>query len=172
MVLDHEAMWIKFEGRHRFAIKIYPGGLNALTGLPMKETPATRARRQMHRATDQQIQDYVVVPEQKWLDGIATDNGIVRQFVATSMDKGHTVEAQVTGEEVVGGLQFEIVPLKPLKPLMIIVATLTGQRHTIYPDPRATVEDLKALIMQVTGTPLDQQRIIFAGKQLEDGKND
>jgi hypothetical protein len=51
-----------------------------------------------------------VVPEQPWLDGIACGEGDIKQFVATRMGKGYTVEAQVTGQEFHGGLQFEVTP--------------------------------------------------------------
>lgn len=56
------------------------------------------------------IQDYLVVPDQPWIDGIATSAGKVRQFVAMPIGTGYSVEAQMTGEEVTGGIQFEVIP--------------------------------------------------------------
>jgi hypothetical protein len=58
------------------------------------------------------IQDYVVAPKQLRLDGTASADGTVRQFVAMPLGQGYTLEAQITGEEVVSGLQFGITPSK------------------------------------------------------------
>ena len=53
-------------------------------------------------------QDYVVIPEQRWLDGINSGDGIVSQFVAMPLGKGYTIEAQITDEEKFGGFQLAI----------------------------------------------------------------
>ncbi|MCA9977967.1 MAG: hypothetical protein KC413_19535, partial [Anaerolineales bacterium] len=50
-----------------------------------------------------------------WLDGINAGDGFIRQFVAMPLGMGYTVEAQITGEEVFGGIQiivYEPVPGK------------------------------------------------------------
>lgn len=57
-------------------------------------------------------QNYIVRPRQHWLDGIATSNGKVSQFVVDSVGSGYSVEAQVTGIDSIAGLQFEIIPQK------------------------------------------------------------
>jgi len=54
----------------------------------------------------------VVLPQQLWLDGVATTEGQVRQFVAVRTGSGHTVEAQITGAEKVAGIQFEVTRKK------------------------------------------------------------
>ena len=56
-------------------------------------------------------QNYVVLPRQPWLDGINSGKGTVRQFVAVPLGLGATVEGQVTGEEVWGGVQLQSFPL-------------------------------------------------------------
>ena len=58
-------------------------------------------------------QDYVVVPEQPWLDGINSGDGTIRQFVAMPLGMGYTVEGQVTGEEKHGGIQLCVFEPKP-----------------------------------------------------------
>lgn len=103
-------MWINFRSTKQYAIKVYVGAVNAVSGEPAIENAATQLRRRNMMAQGQSIQDYIVVPDQKWLDGIATSVGQVRQFVATPMESGQSVEAQITGEDVVGGIQFEVTP--------------------------------------------------------------
>ena len=57
-------------------------------------------------------QDYVVVPEQPWLDGYNVGKNIVKQFVAAPMRQGFTVEEQLTGNADVGGIQIQAFPMK------------------------------------------------------------
>ena len=99
-----EAMWIRFEGRwgspYPCAIKIATGKVCAISGEPWRE------------GLTWDPQNYVVVPGQPWLDGYCVAKGTVRQFVATPLGDGHTVEEQLTGEAVHGGLQIAVYPMK------------------------------------------------------------
>jgi len=47
------------------------------------------------------------------------------------------------------------------------VKCVDGKTRTLIVEPSAAIENVKAKIQDVTGTPIGLQRIIFAGKQLE-----
>ena len=100
---QREALWINFRGVNRrpHAIKIAVGKINAVSGKPWQ---------QKLQADDQ---DYVICPDQRWLDGINAGEGYIRQFVAMPLGMGYTVEAQVTGKEEFGGIQIIVFDPKP-----------------------------------------------------------
>ncbi|KIL92243.1 hypothetical protein FAVG1_04651 [Fusarium avenaceum] len=139
---QREALWINFKSELCYAIKIYVGGINVLSGEPASPTTATALRRRNLLKSGKTLQDYIVVPEQPWLDGMAVEPGQVRQFVAMPVGTGHSVEAQMTGEETTAGIQFEVT------------------RLDIPPE----------MIRDKKGIPPDQQRIVWNGMQLGDDK--
>ncbi len=98
-----EALFLQLEAPswHPTIAKICVGRINAITGKPFSET-LSRGH-----------QDYVVIPNQKWLDGISSGEGLVRQFVAMPLGKGYTIESQITDEEKFGGFQFVVFECKP-----------------------------------------------------------
>ncbi len=103
-----EAMWICFDSEYDdvrgvsypFAVKIATGKVCAVSGRTWAD------------GMSQDPQNYVVVPEQPWLDGYCVEKGIIRQFIAMPLGAGYTAEEQVTGEAEFGGVQIQAFPMK------------------------------------------------------------
>lgn len=115
-----EALWLGFEaaGWKPNAVKVGVGNVNAVTGEGWSEY--------LHADP----QDYLVCPPQPWLDGIKTRGGVVRQFVASPLGRGDTVEFQLTGEEA-GGIR------------LLVYEPRTG-RFPDEPPPSAPLEAFEA----------------------------
>jgi hypothetical protein len=97
-----EALWLNFGrgGGYPFAVKIATGKINAVTG------------KTWENGLNRKPQDYVVVPDQPWLDGYCVKKGEIRQFVAMPLGAGYSAEEQITGEAEYGGIQIIAYPMK------------------------------------------------------------
>jgi hypothetical protein len=108
-----EALWVNFGGNDPFAsiaaaclvtypcaVKIAAGKINAVSGKPWDNRLSADP------------QDYVVAPNQPWLDGFNVAEGYVRQFVAMPLGTGYTAEEQIAGQAETGGLQVIVYPMK------------------------------------------------------------
>ena len=99
-----EALWINlgsgcWGNSYPCAVKIAAGKINAVTGEPWGNSLSS------------DLQDYVVFPEQPWLDGFSVGNGLIRQFVAMPLGEGFTTEEQLTGTADFGGIQICVYPM-------------------------------------------------------------
>jgi hypothetical protein len=101
-----EAMWISFSegwrsvGGYPCAIKVAAGKINAISGKTWKPE------------LDDSDRDYMVVPEQPWLDGFCVAKGVIRQFVVMPLGSGYSVEEQIAGKPEHGGLQIIVYPMR------------------------------------------------------------
>jgi hypothetical protein len=102
---QREALWLGFNGAYwkPNAVKIGVGNINAISGEVWDE--------KLH----DNPQDYIVSPDQPWLDGINVGEDFIRQFVASPLDLGDTIEAQLTGVEKLGGIQILVYEPLPGK---------------------------------------------------------
>jgi hypothetical protein len=103
-----EALWLNFggggvffgHGGYPFAVKVATGKINAVSGEAWAD------------GLNRDPQDYMVVPNQPWLDGYCVEKGLIRQFVAMPLGSGYSVEEQLTGEAEFGGIQIVAYPMK------------------------------------------------------------
>ena len=159
---QREALWFGFEGADRFphAVMIGADEINVLTGESWDESLCANP------------QNYIVCPDQPWLDGINAGDGFVRQFVATPLGSGLALEEQLGARELTGGIRFtvfgpksELLPAHaPPTPSALQSPLMEGPpgeerialgaggkiRQQIYPDPYGVggghVETLRAFI--------------------------
>ena len=167
LVLEEEAMWIRFKSEKQFAIKIYVGNVNAVSGEPAIETEEVQLRRIKKLIDQKSLQDYIITPQQRWLDGIAIGSGKVRQFVAVRTGSGYTVEAQITGKENVAGLSFEITRKKYVfnKTIRILSeeeyqgGASKTRIASIQVDPDMLVQEFIRLVQEAAGKPFGRGAI-------------
>ncbi|RYP61426.1 hypothetical protein DL769_007711 [Monosporascus sp. CRB-8-3] len=173
-----EAMWIRLSSATPFMIKIYCGGVNAVSAEHYSEDLSAKFRRLKLSMDKESTRDYIVTSEQFWVDGIPTEPSIVRQFVAMPMGQGYTVEAQLTGKEINGGLQFEITPslikerdstLRTENDFSMNMETPTGKTFTVSCKLMDLVLDVKRHIEDHEGTATDQQPLLCNWKEFDDG---
>ncbi len=75
-----EAMWLNFSasGDYPFAVKVAAGKINAVTGDEWAD------------GLSADLQNYLAIPRQPWLDGFCVEQGVIRQFVAMPLGAGYS----------------------------------------------------------------------------------
>lgn len=107
-MFQSEALWLRFQPSrdparqvaYPCAIKVATGKIDAVTGKDWSNG--------LHRSP----QDYMVAPNQPWLDGYCVEKGTIRQFVAMPLGAGYSAEEQITGMAEHGGIQIVVYPMK------------------------------------------------------------
>ena len=100
---QREALWLGFEAAawKPNAVQVGVGRVNAVSGEAWGAGLGAAP------------QNYLVCPNQPWLDGINAGAGFIRQFVAMPLGSGLTVEEQVRGTEEFGGIQILVYEPRP-----------------------------------------------------------
>ena len=87
------------------------------------------------------------------------------------MGKGYSIEAQITGEKRIAGIQFEVTPCvapgKQQKDRQLIIRNLRGENLWIEVNSSDTVATVMRKIDDLSGVETSEQRLIYKGKQLE-----
>jgi hypothetical protein len=118
-----EAMWLSFNSTgYPFAIKVATGKINVITGEAWRNN------------LNMDPQDYMIIPEQPWLDGYCVDKGVIRQFVACSLGENYTAEEQITGAAEFGGVQIIAYPMKADRYEKIIKKRKRARKREAYGD--------------------------------------
>jgi hypothetical protein len=99
---QREALWLGFSAApwKPNALKVICGGINAVSGVADEGTGL------------REPQDYLVCPNQPWLDGFNAGDGVIRQFVAMPLGQGYAIEAAGGGPER-GGIAIIAFEPKP-----------------------------------------------------------
>ena len=102
-----DALWMYFNSMQETGDEDYPVAIKIGTG-----KVCAVSGEEWSQTLNRDPQDYIVVPDQPWIDGYNVSKGTVRQFVAAPLGQGYTAEEQLTGKASVGGIQIQAFPMK------------------------------------------------------------
>ena len=149
-------MWIGFKSTKRYAIKIYSGNTNAISGRPEAETSTVSLHRFNLLEQNDSPQDFVILPQQKWLDCKAIAPERSRQFTPLPISRGTLIDTE-DAQAAMEGLRFEITRLDRTPPesgfINITVKNLNPP-HRVFAikiRPNALVEELVEDVEDIAG---------------------
>jgi len=145
-IYQAEAVWLSFTSGYPCALKVGTGKINAVSGQSWTSL------------LSQNPQDYVILPEQPWLDGYCVEQGYIRQFIAMPLGEGYTAEEQVTGSGDHGGVQLQIYPLK---------AKIYFEQSIRPEFPKALID----ILLHLIPSPRESQVLFAAPVALRAGSN-
>ncbi len=102
-IYQREALWLGFNGADwkPNAVQIGVGNINAVSGEMWEERLSNSP------------QNYLVCPQQPWLDGFNAGEDRIRQFVAVPVGSGYSVEAQLSAAPEAGGIRIVVYEPHP-----------------------------------------------------------
>lgn len=112
-----DALWVNFSSSFKegypFAVKIAVGNINAITGELWRD------------GLRSEPQDYLVAPDQPWLEGFCLPEGRGRQFVTSPLGVNRSVGEADRDDEILGGLQILVYPMKQERYQAMVARRLT-----------------------------------------------
>ncbi|KAF8859247.1 hypothetical protein BDZ45DRAFT_782935 [Acephala macrosclerotiorum] len=159
---EGEYIQITFDGPHDFALKIFAGGVNAVSGkAPSPDDTASRIK--WYEGQDN-LQDYVVTKLQERLEGIVSGCGKVIQLSSSSLE--------FSADDSMSSLQFEVMPVKAVKFPIRIIRAPTKKKSLPYIEYKhvrpslTTANAIKSILQGEDRIPVGHQIIKFNAKEL------
>ena len=152
---DREALSLHFKSSRPYAVKVFVGDNNTISGEPKDENTTTLIRRKHRLTVREPIQDYYVAGE-PWLDSFRTLTGACKQFVCGTAT-----------------LQIQIMPKKRVG-MCILLQKFEGEGVSKYLveglEGGTKVRELKGRVEELKGIGVKEQMLILSGRELDDGK--
>lgn len=151
-IVDREAASLHFRSSRPYAVKIFVGTNNCISGEPLIESTTTAIRRKHRLTTGQRIGDYKIAGEPK-VDTYRTLTGNQKQFVS--------------GAPI---LTIQIMPTKRVG-VCIAVKKIDGSDSTFSIEGlegSTKVAEVKEKIWEARHVKVEEQMLILSGKVLDD----